>query len=184
MRTLTLLLLFALAPMFAHGATITVTCTAPTAFTDSTPIPAGTVITYKLYSSPAQNLLDTRTSCSFPRTGVGPGTYAHYVTASIAGVESDPTNIVTDTIGAPPPPKPNAPSGAKSTVTVSGPTAYSVIKSDQTLVLLPVGTVPLGSVCDTTQGVVRSGNMFNVIDRSLVTYSGTARPLVVLAQCS
>ncbi len=178
MRTLTLLLLFVLAPIFARAATITVTCTSPTTYTDSTPIIAGTLVTFKLYNAASQALLDTRTTCLFPRTGVGPGVYSHYVTASIGGVESDPSNITTDTIGAPPPPKPNAP-GAMSAVTVTGPTAYVIEKASDRLVALPAGTVPLGTPCDISQPVLG----LYVVPRAAVTWTGTVRSLAVLASC-
>lgn len=209
MRTLTLLLLFALAPMFAHGADITVTCDPPKTFvcvpsttrvcptTEGDPIPAGTVETFKLWkpaatttglppsASPGQDtLLATDSKCSFARTNLGAGTYWHYATVTIAGAESDPSPVTNIAIAAPAPPKPNAPTNPKSTLSGAPTTAYSVIKSDQTLVLLPVGTVPPGTSCDSTQGVVRGGNLYNVVDKGIVTYTGTARPLVVLAQCS
>lgn len=208
MRTLTLILLFALAPMFARAADITVTCDPPKTFvcvptttrtcptTEGDPIPAGTVQTFKLWkpqptttdlppsATPGQDtLLASDTKCSFPRTNLGAGTYWHYATVTIAGAESNPSLVTSITIAAPAPPKPNAPTNPKTTLIGAPTTAYSVIKSDQSLVLLPVGTVPPGTACDSTQGVVRGGNLYNVVDKAVVTYTGTARPLVVLAQC-
>lgn len=179
MRALvTFLLLFALAPVIARAADATITCPPPTQFTDGTAIPANAAITYKLY---AGALLDTQPTCKFVRTALPPGTYSFTVTATVAGVESSQTAAVQLVV---PALKPNPPGTPVATISTTAPTAYSVIKSDKTLVLLPVGTIPLGSACDIAQGVLRDGKLFNVVDGSQVTYTGTARPLVVLAQCS
>lgn len=95
MRALvTFLLLFALAPVIARANTLTITCTAPPQFTDGTAIPSSTAISYRLYDLASAKLLDTQNTCHFVRTGLAPGTYAQYVTASINGSESFPTGMV------------------------------------------------------------------------------------------
>lgn len=58
---------------------------------------------------------------------------------------------------------------------------YNVVKRDNGFVLVFVGTAPLNTPCDITQYV----NGYNVIPVSAVTsWSGTVRPIVVVAKCS
>ena len=66
----------------------------------------------------------------------------------------------------------------------TAPTIYTVIKGADNLILLPVGSVPLGTACDTTQGVLRAGKLYNVVDITSVTWSGTARPVVAVGSCT
>jgi hypothetical protein len=54
-----------------------------------------------------------------------------------------------------------------------------VIKTKNRFVLLPVGTVPANTPCDTTQSV----NGHYAVPRDAVTWSGTVEPDVVVAQC-
>lgn len=92
--------LFALAalvlvlPALAAGPTATLSWSPPTAFTDATPIPAGTAITYNVYqggsattlTKVASNVTATTDTIS---TGLADGqTYFWSVTAVVAGVES------------------------------------------------------------------------------------------------
>lgn len=65
----------------------------------------------------------------------------------------------------------------------TAPTIYTVIKGADNLILIPVGAVPLGTACDTSQGVLRAGKLYNVVDITSVTWSGTARPVVALGSC-
>ena len=46
--------------------------------------------------------------------------------------------------------------------------------------MLPVGTAPAGTQCDTTQSV----NGYYVVPRAAVIWSGTIKPPVVVASCS
>ena len=62
--------------------------------------------------------------------------------------------------------------------TVGGP-AYTVIKRDNRFVLLPVGTVDAGQSCDVDQSV----NGRHAVDVAAVTWTGTVRPVVVVADC-
>lgn len=59
------------------------------------------------------------------------------------------------------------------------PTVYTVVKAVDRFVLLPVGTVPLGVVCDATNSV----NGSYVIPRTSVVWSGSVKPDVVVAKC-
>ncbi len=197
-----LLLLFAIALFWnarAHAADVTVRWTQSTQYTDGSAIGSteisgnrvawgtcnGAVFGTKL----GEHKLPPSTSDVI--TGLAAGKYCIMLFTTttrlgdvVTSTESDPSNVVTVTIDGPPPKKPQPPSGGSATVATISPTAYSVIKSAEQLVLLPVGTVPLGTACDTAQGVVRGGNVFNVVPTAAVTYSGSARPLVVLAACS
>jgi len=59
-------------------------------------------------------------------------------------------------------------------------TAWSIVISLDRVAQIPVGTVAVGTVCDTTQ---RVGDRY-VVPRSAVTFAGSVRPQVVLASCS
>jgi len=70
---------------------------------------------------------------------------------------------------------PNPPSG----LVVVDTTVYYVIQQAGKFVLLPVGTVPNGTPCDSTQNV----NGHSAVPTSAVTWFGSVRPIVVVAQC-
>jgi hypothetical protein len=57
--------------------------------------------------------------------------------------------------------------------------AYAVVKGVDKLILVSVGSVPLGTVCNSLISV--NGNY--VVPRSAVTWSGTVKPDVVVARC-
>ena len=61
-------------------------------------------------------------------------------------------------------------------------TVFHVIKQPDRFVLLPIGTVPAGTVCDPNQSV----NGHGVVPADAVIWSpgSTARPVVVVAECN
>lgn len=61
----------------------------------------------------------------------------------------------------------------------TGSTVYYVIQQADKFVAIPVGTAPVGTVCDMTQNV---DNM-NGVPRGGVTWYGSVKPLVVVAPC-
>lgn len=63
-------------------------------------------------------------------------------------------------------------------VTVS-PTVYYVIQQPDKFILLPIGTLPIGTTCDPEQSV----NDFYGVPRDQVTWTGTAQPFSVVAAC-
>ena len=63
-------------------------------------------------------------------------------------------------------------------VTVA-PTVYTVVKGTDRFIFLPVGTTALGVVCDATQPV----GSYHVIPKAGVTWTGSTRPVVVVASC-
>jgi hypothetical protein len=66
------------------------------------------------------------------------------------------------------------------TFSTTTPDVYNVVKRDNGFVLVRVGTAPLNTLCDRTQTV----NGYYAIPVSAVTWSGTVKPIVVVAQCS
>lgn len=132
MRTIALLLLFALAPMFTHAAELTISCDAPTQWTPvcrsstdcDAPKPITTPITYNLYRPDQSAPLATGySSCVFLRTNITPGvTLQHYVTAVVLGLESDPSATVTSIIASTDPVCAGAPPNETRSQTCPAPT--------------------------------------------------------------
>lgn len=58
-------------------------------------------------------------------------------------------------------------------------TVYTFVKAEDRIIILPVGTVALGTQCDFGLSV----NGKYVVPRSAVTWSGSTRPVVVVADC-
>jgi hypothetical protein len=90
-------LLLAFAAQAQSVPSATITFTAPTTFTDGTPIPAGTVMTYGVYQgAPGATKIKvatiTATSTTITTGLVGGATYCFTVTAIIAGVGSPQSN--------------------------------------------------------------------------------------------
>jgi hypothetical protein len=61
----------------------------------------------------------------------------------------------------------------------TAPTAYVLIKRANRLVAAPVGTAPLGTICDATQPVLG----YYVIPKEAVALTGTVKPDLVVAKC-
>lgn len=178
-----LVCLFFLAPI-AHATDVKVTCLAPTTYVDGTSITGA--VTFSLYNAlkgATKVFKDEQPACSFTQTNVGVGNQCYAVSASVAGVESAQT-VEACTVVAPPPKQPNPPGAPKVQQVTTAPTAFSVIKSAEMLVLLPVGSAPVGTECDTSQGVIRDGITYSRIDTRTITFSGSARPVVAFAACS
>jgi hypothetical protein len=108
------------------------------------------------------------------------GTY-YYVLSALnqAGSSSAYAGPVTNTIN-----RTSVSASVTVDVTAFSTTAtavYNVVKKNNGFVMVQVGTVPLNTVCDKTQYV----NGYNAVPVSAVTsWSGTIRPIVVVAQCS
>jgi hypothetical protein len=64
-------------------------------------------------------------------------------------------------------------------LTVNSITVYYVIQRKNRFALLPVGTIPIGTACSSTEYV----NGYFAVDRDLVEWSSGTQPLVVVAQC-
>lgn len=100
------------------------------------------------------------------------GTWCFRVSASTTYGESAWSNVASKVIA---PVLPAPPTG----LTVAATTVYTVVKREDRFVMLPVGTVPADTQCDTTQSV----NGHYVVPRAAVTWSGSVQPDVVVAQC-
>lgn len=104
----------------ASATDLRITCTAPTKNTDGTTISGA--ITYSIYggrTGETKTKLATGTACDFTRTSVATGVQEYYVTATVGGIESAPSNTASVTVA---PPTPNAPTGTVVvTVTIQVP---------------------------------------------------------------
>lgn len=159
------------------------TWTAPTQNVDGTAIPAtgpGSLAGFRIYYRPSTSSTDTLIVVSDPLattytiTGLVSGTWNFQMTAYNAeNVESDKSNAVSKTILEAPLP----PSMQLVTVDTS---VYNVVKKTNGFALIRMGSVPLNTPCDPMQSV----NGHNAVPTSAVTWSGTARSIVVVAKCS
>lgn len=173
----------------ALAADASVTWTNPTQNVDGSAIPAtgagrltgnrvewgtctGTAPNYTFGTAAGQQVFTTPTA-AYTVPNLAPGTHCFRAYASTTYGESGPSGVAAKVIA---PPLPQPPTG----LTVAQLTVYTVLKRDDRFVMLPVGTVPAGTACDTTQSV----NGYYVVPRGAVTWSGTVKPAVVVATCS
>lgn len=87
------------------------------------------------------------------------------------------TNTVQVTV---PEPVPQPPTG----LTVTVPVAYTLVKQRDSLAMVVVGDVPVGTQCVAGLSVTTTKGSYNVVPRASVTFNGTVRPEVVFALCS
>jgi len=173
-------------PSVVHAATVTVSWVAPTLCSDGTSISNCPITKYTVYQGQQGNVLTAvggtaPNITTFVATNVSGGQWCYAVSASSQAGESALSMSACVTVTMPVPQPPAAPT---LSVTVSKTTAYDQLKSKDTLSLLPVGNVPAGTVCDPTQGMTKAGIWYFVVPVSKVTFTGSARPLAVVAQCS
>ncbi len=157
---------------------VTLSCTAPTQNEDGTPLTdlAGYTFYYGTNAGgpyPTTESVDASV-CGIVTQDLAPGTYYFVATAVNAqGVESVFSNEATKTVGGT---APNAPTG----LVVEGDlTVYGLSQTRDRLVTYPVGTVPLGTECDGTM----SANGMYLVPFDAVTFAGSVRPDVLVAQC-
>jgi hypothetical protein len=135
---------------------------------------------YKIYYGLAPSNLDQiivtgANSTSQVVSGLAPGSWYFGISAiSNSHGESALSGIVSLTLQAPLP-TPLAPQG----LTIKANTVYTLVKRVDGFLLIPAGTVPLGTPCDGTQQV----NGFYVVPRSKVAWLGSVKPDVVVAKC-
>lgn len=137
--------------------------TAPTKRCDGTPLTdlAGYSLTY----GQARTELPL-TPLSFKVTGLAPGTWWFSLAAVDAKGERSEAITVSKTIT------------PAEFVTIGG-AAFTVVKRQDGFLLLPVGTVAAGVQCIAAHSV----NGRYAIPRAAVTWSGSVRPDVVVAEC-
>lgn len=171
---------------------LTVSCNAPPANADGSAIASAATIAYNVYGGMQGATLSLLTPtplavCLRTATNVNYGTVCYAVSAveSIAGVSSEgsQTPPICTVVA---PPVPGVPAGAQVIVAVPGAanTVYVLEKTSDQLVMLPAGTVPAGTACDTTQGTTVNGNSYNVVPHTAVTWTGTVKSLAAFAKCS
>lgn len=104
--------------------------------------------------------------------------YARATDGTATGfLESAPTNVVSRTF---PLALPNSPGG----FALVGGTAFTLIRSQDRLVMLPVGTMAGDTPCSPDYAVVVNGVVYHTVPTTSITYSGSVRPVVTFARCS
>jgi hypothetical protein len=189
----TLIFLLSLMPVLAFGANTwnerDLAWTAPTTCSDGTAITNCPVTGYKLEAAGTCTATSWNAVATVGKvltyhvTNLAPGNYCFRVKATSAGGDSAPSPTTASsqtTVVQPPPSVPDAPG---SVVVAISPTAYTVIKSQDALVMLPVGTVATSTACDVTQAISLKGQTYNPVPVSSVKFTGTARPIVTFAIC-
>jgi hypothetical protein len=162
----------------AAGGTLNVSWQPASTYVDGRAIPADKPVTYNLYGapqgSPKVQVASALTGVSSVQT-VAVGTWCYEVSAVVAGVEGAHSPEGCGVMAAPSAPgKPSA-----SSVTIAT-TVYMELQVQDGFSFLAVGTVPLGTACDSTQRV----NDFSVVPASAVTWTGKIHRLAALAACS
>ena len=160
------ILFLLLLPLSGWAGDVTLTWTNPTGTEECIPggaytNPGGT----KLYHLIADIPDPTQSVTSHTLTGLKPGTYEYVSTAYddagvMSRVSSSATKDVTEFV---------------TTATL----VYYPVAQPNSVLMLGIGSVPLGTPCNPDIEV----NGHYVIDRALVTWAGTAEPLLVVAQC-
>lgn len=163
-------------PVLAGDATLT--WTAPTQRTDGSALT--NLASYRIYYGTSATALTQTAPVTNPGLvtytiqNLAPGTWYFSMTALDAGgLESARTNIVTKTIlQAPPNPPGN--------LVVAALVVYQVIGTPDRFAMIPVGTVPAGTPCDPLQTI----NGRYAVPRAAVSWYGSIKPQIVVAQCS
>lgn len=194
-----------LATFAAVAGTITMNWTTPTTYADGTAIPAGDLTGYRLAygqcpdgktlpASAASSNVSGGSTLTYTITGLqdspnktatnpSPTPIIYCIVAfaeSAARGESNPTNVVNDTM--PALPGPNPPGG----LAVSSTTAYQLKTSPNGPRLASIGEVPLGTQCDQTLSVTVDGTTYYAVPSIDVSFSnnGSGTRSVIYAQCA
>lgn len=126
-------------------------------------------VNYKIWWG-TQGTLVPGTTLSYQVQGLSPGLWWFSIASVDAkGVESQ-FLTVTKTV---------TPAEFKAIAT----TAYMALRQKDRLIVAPVGTVPLGTVCDPKNGVVAAGVSYFAVPIDSVTSAGGGKPEVIFAQC-
>ena len=175
----------------------------PTERTDGSPLAVDAITGYRILCGPTSNplpayplLYDTPTpvtsiSKEELMTIMGLAREVTYfcalrthATCDGAPCTSERSNEVSFIIPAEVAPPQQPPVPPTLTVQEGAQTAYTLVQSENRLALVPVGTVPAGTECDTAQQISDANGVRGyVVPRSVVQWAGTVRPQVVVAQC-
>jgi hypothetical protein len=160
---LALVLFLLSAPLWAED--ITISWQAPTGTEQCTPgTEAPTLSGYRILQVVA--VIDDPAQLSYVIPGQLPGEYTFLSTSvDTAGAESRLSNEAIKTV---------------TSFVVSEQTAYTMARIENAFILLPIGTVPLGTACDVNQSV----NGKYVVHVDNVTWDSSNEAYVVVADCS
>lgn len=187
------LLLFVFRP--ASAADLPWTWTAPTQYTDGTTMPSSAILSYDIIygtcSTDKKTITGTPVTVNVPApatsktiTGVGAGIWCgsvRTVTAdsqSVFPVDATTGQMAWKQIILTPKPPGNISVGG------GGGIAYMAVRQADKYVMLPVGTVPGGTVCDSNNGVLSNGKAYYAVPGSAVAWYGLTQSTVALATCT
>ena len=158
-----LLLIMLLMPA-AHADDVTLTWTNPTGQeTCSDAGPLTTLAGTRIWQLVAE--INDPDAVTFTIPDQLPGEYSYVATSfTTDGEESRVSGKATKTV---------------ETFVVTVETIYTVVRTNNRFLLLPAGTVPLGTPCDVDNSV----NGKYAVDTDEVTWTGNIRPQVVVAEC-
>lgn len=171
----------------SHAADADLSWTHPTQYTDGSTLPLASItatdIAYGPCNAGKTAIAGTPTVVSVPAptaartlTGLTNGSWCFQVRTAVGASLSAYTAVVSkDVILTPKPP---------SGLTVSVQTAYMAVRQKDAYVMLPVGTIPGGTTCDSNNGVLAGGKAYYAVPSAAVTWYGETKPTVVLAACS
>lgn len=187
-------------PLVQSGATWTITVpteprypieltwTPPTMNDDDTPLTdlAG----YKLYWGTVSGMYPTSVTLSNPdATGhtvtLPQGEYFFVATAfnSLGGESARSNEAIGVASPTPGPPSDVVVLEPQDGLTVIETIVYSRTPGNNTQIAQPQGTIPIGTPCIGTEGMLAQGRVYYAVPADLVTYVGNVRPSVVYAAC-
>lgn len=162
MRILAVLLALVALPAFGQGSA-SLSCTPPTTNTNGTPITGA--ISYRFYEGPSAtsqtNASPAQTSCAYTWPNLIAGTHFFSATATVAGVESARSNVVSKVID---PAEPNPPGNL---VVVSSVAMETRIRKGELVVWREAGPVEPGTACDPEVRI--EGTDYYAVPRDSVT---------------
>lgn len=183
-------ILIVLACLFGHAAYAQTTCggaqlswTAPTQNTDGSALTnlAGFRIVYGTSATALAQTVQVANAgvTTYCITGLSPATYYFAVKAYTPTAESANSNVVSKVISSGP--MPGIPAAPGTLTIASGALeVYQVVGTDAGFQFLPVGSVPAGTQCIAAHQV----NGRYRVPNAAVTWYGSVKPKVVVAQCN
>lgn len=167
-RALTIVVLGALFLYFAtctaRAAETRLTWEPPTTYCDGTPLDG--IASYRILWGPHNEVVPDGTVKEYRVFGLTPGNWWF----SVAAVDTHGTEGIFATAYRAVKPE---------EFVAAATTAYTLVKKRDGLIMLPVGTVPLGTVCL----AAHNANGYYVVPRASVTFTGNVKPEVVFATC-
>lgn len=156
---------------------------APTSNTDGSPLTtlAGYTVSYGQAADALVKtaVINSPTTLGYTVSALTPGTWYFTIDAfNTAGAHSAKSNTVSKVIPA------SVPAPPTNLAISANLTAYTLIKAQGKLALVPVGTIHAGVRCDATQSVIIGSTAYYPVAEADVTYTGTVTTVTPLAQCS